>query len=504
MWSTSNHQRKYMFSRKKQKGGKSQRTYDNRFNAQPCEDSMTFHDCELAILRQAVDENENNKKSSIANSQEVKEMIAIVEKFLKDTKCICYGGTAINNILPESAQFYNRDTEVPDYDFFSPKPMEHAKELANIFFQHGYADVEAKAGVHAGTFKVFVNFIPMADITELHPTLFRNISKDAIEIKDLLYCPANFLRMNMFIELSRPDGDISRWEKVLKRLTLLNEYHPFKAEECDAILFQRTMEKNQNKSEMIYQHTRDTFIDQGCVFFGGYASSMYARYMNYAEKRFAKSIPDFDVLAEDVEMTCSLVKEKLRSHGLKNISVTKYDEVGETIPERSEIKVGKDTIAFVYKPIACHSYNEIDVQGSKVRIASIDTMLNFYLAFLYGDASNMLGYNDRILCMSQFLFDVEQKNRLSQKGLLKRFSMTCYGKQPTLESIRADKAKLFEELKGKRDSYEYQRLFLKYNPTRQSVSKSARQTKKKAKRMSKSKTPKIFKFKIPKKNRFFQ
>ena len=27
-------------------------------------------------------------------------MIKIVEEFLKETKCVCYGGTAINNILP--------------------------------------------------------------------------------------------------------------------------------------------------------------------------------------------------------------------------------------------------------------------------------------------------------------------------------------------------------------------------------------------------------------------
>ena len=31
----------------------------------------------------------------------------------------------------------------------------------------------------------------------------------------------------MFLELSRPMDDVSRWEKVLKRLTLLNLYNPY-------------------------------------------------------------------------------------------------------------------------------------------------------------------------------------------------------------------------------------------------------------------------------------
>ena len=90
-------------------------------------------------------------------------------------------------------------------------------------------------------------------------------------------------------------------------------------------------------------------------------------------------------------------------------------------------------------------------------------MLSFYLAFIYADRV----YYDinRILCMSQFLFDVQQHNRLKQTGLLRRFSINCYGKQPTLESMRFEKTKKYEELKGKkRDSREFEEWFLRYIP----------------------------------------
>ena len=124
----------------------------------------------------------------------------------------------------------------------------------------------------------------------------------------------------------------------------------------------------------------------------------------------------------------------------------------------------KDTIAFIYKPIACHSYNIIHVGEEKkeVCVATIDTMLNFYLAFLYADVNYY--YKDRILCMAKFLFEVEEKNRLEQKGLLKRFSIDCYGKQPTLESMRMEKSEMFEKLKNKKGTEEYERWFLKYSP----------------------------------------
>ena len=67
--------------------------------------------------------------------------------------------------------------------------------------------------------------------------------------------------------------------------------------------------------------------------------------------------------------------------------------------------------------MACHSYNEIKFGNKTVRIATIDTMLSFYLAFAYVKRPY---YNEnRIICMSEYLFDVQQKNRLAQKGLLK-------------------------------------------------------------------------------------
>ena len=54
------------------------------------------------------------------------------------------------------------------------------------------------------------------DITSLHPQLFEKILVESIKIAGIHYCPPNYLRMAMYLELSRPKGDVSRWEKVLK------------------------------------------------------------------------------------------------------------------------------------------------------------------------------------------------------------------------------------------------------------------------------------------------
>ena len=46
---------------------------------------------------------------------------------------------------------------------------------------------------------------------------------------------------------------------------------------------------------------------------------------------------------------------------------------------------------------------------------------------------------------------LQQKNRLKQVGLLKRFSTSCYGEQETLESIRSHKTDMYNKLSKNKD-----------------------------------------------------
>ena len=462
-----------------------------------CDKSMSFQECELAILRAAVDKAEERSGRAVANSGEVKQIIGIVENFIRRKKLICYGGTAINNILPKQDQFYNTEVEIPDYDFFSPNALKDSKELTDDYVKQGFLEVEAKSGQHHGTFKVFVNFIPVADITFLHRDIYKVVKKDAIKVAGILYAPANYLRMAMYLELSRPAGDVSRWEKVLKRLTLLNNNYPLKTEICDKTpSFQRNMEDTENENK-IYETTRDTFINQGVVFFGGYAISLYSHYMpKHLQKKIGR-IPDFDVLSEEPKKTADILKERLNDEGIKNVKIIKRNEIGEIVAPHYQILVGKDTVAFIYKPIACHSYNTVTIDKQQIKIATIDTMLSFYLAFLYSGRS----YYDteRIVCMAQFLYQVQQQNRLEQKGLLRRFSINCYGHQETVEEMRAEKSEKFRELKmtKKRNDTEFEEWFLRYRPA-DTIEKKQEEKKTKSNKKPKIKSNKRYHNKLNK------
>ena len=74
-----------------------------------------------------------------------------------------------------------------------------------------------------------------------------------------------------------PEGDTGRWEKVLKRLTLLNKHYPISVKDCNISDFIRKFEKPSNQLNTIYNVIKNSIIDQGLVFFGGFAIYSYSK-----------------------------------------------------------------------------------------------------------------------------------------------------------------------------------------------------------------------------------
>ena len=374
-----------------------------------CDKNMSFEDCELAILRSAVDKIEKQTGKKIENP-EVKEIIKIVEDFLKKQKGFVTEEQLLIIFYQLMTNFMINLLNYLIMIFFSPT-LKDAKKLADIYFKKGFDEVEAKSGVHPGTFKVYVNYMPVADITYLVPELYKKILSKSLLVSSIHYCPPDYLRMAMYLELSRPAGDISRWEKVLKRLTLLNKHYPLKGKHCKVEDIQRLFqygsketiskkgggqlrvpddyieeeEELEDIEEKIFKITKDTLIGQGCVFFGAFANRLYLKNLNYLKKKNIPKVPDFDVLSEEPEKAARILKERLESNNIENIKITKQPGVGEIIAPHYEISVGPETIVFIYEPLACHSYNEINIKNQKIRIATLDTMLSFYLAFVFVD-----------------------------------------------------------------------------------------------------------------------
>ena len=105
-------------------------------------------------LEKSIQKNEEVQKKIQKKKHINDKILNTVKQFIVDKKLVCYGGTAINDILPKEEQFYNYETDIPDYDFFSPNAINDAKELCNIFSKQNVHSIESKSAFVHGTYKV--------------------------------------------------------------------------------------------------------------------------------------------------------------------------------------------------------------------------------------------------------------------------------------------------------------------------------------------------------------
>ena len=79
------------------------------------------------------------------------------------------------------------------------------------------------------------------------------------------------------------------------------------------------------------------------------------------------------------------LQNELEKKGVVHVSIQTKQAIPEYLSTHYEIKVGSQPVAYIYKPLACHSYNTIKLNDKIFRVATIDTMLSFYLLFLYAN-----------------------------------------------------------------------------------------------------------------------
>jgi hypothetical protein len=393
-----------------------------------------------------------------AKDPAVKTALTIVKEFIQKSRVMCYGGTAINNLLPKEDQFYDPKKDVPDYDFFSETPQLHATKIADELATLGYKSVEVKPGVHVGTFKVFSDFVGVADISHLEKDIFEKLWNQSIEKNGIHYVPPNFLRMSMYLELSRPRGDVSRWKKVYSRLLLLNKHYPLK---CPSI--KKEIEQRHVTSELV-KKIEKLLIKEDVILLG----------LNAASFQKKGPVPDWkfplDLLVEPAKHES--ITTKLTDIFEQPVQSTQYPAYGELLPLHTDIEDTKTrtTLIRVYQTDACHSYHET---SDGLMVASIPTLLQFILSILYAPKHFLEEIpEERFICTAQTLIELANNTTSRRYKLLT--PITCLGKQKTLIDMRAEKSALYERLKG---SPKFLELFFTYSPT--SMTKTQRRNIKK-------------------------
>jgi hypothetical protein len=396
-----------------------------------------------------------------ATNPVVKNALSIVEQFIKTHRVMCYGGTAINNLLPKEDQFYDPEKDIPDYDFFSETPQVHAAALADKLTNEGFNSVEVKPGVHLGTFKVFSEYIGVADISHLDKPIFEKLWKNSIEKDNIHYVPPNFLRMSIYLELSRPKGDVSRWKKVYSRLVLLNKHYSVECPSTDGAM---------NDLYLVPDVKEDieTFLIKENIVLLGFNASILQ------QKPTDKWMLPLDVLVtpdkrdETTKKFLDIFEPKL---GFK-LKVKEVPPYGELIAAHTDIDDPKsgNTVIRIYETDACHSYHKAP---SGLMIASIPTLLQFFFAILYAPEHFLEEMPEqRFLCTAQRLVEMANDNLHRRYKLLT--PITCLGKQKSLVDMRVEKSELYERLSKNKSSPEFLEYFFTYVPTSLSRTQKAK------------------------------
>lgn len=354
---------------------------------------------------------------------ESRKIVEVMETFLRAKGRIIYGGAAINAYMSPKNKFYDPRLHLPDYDFLTPDPLQDCTDLIAEFQKAGFEDVEAKLGIHEGTYKVFVNYRPAADITYMPQSLYDRLLVKTRVIEGLRYAGVDYLRMNMYLELSRPAGNLQRWPKIYERLLLLNKEHPIKAGRC--------IKKTRKRRDSSYQSLTSIGIKAGVVFLSG---------------ALHLGLPDSSLVMMIAEKPEQIVEES-------GLTVKRFEAQGELLPARTELYEAGRLAGVVFKSTGCDAF----IMKGSMKLGSIDLIIQMYYAMYFTDLSYL---SEKLLCIIAALIKLEAERRKraathpAERKRINPFPKTCVGHQPQMPELKKAHRKRVAE---KRD--ELERLF---------------------------------------------
>ena len=414
---------------------------------------------QLEIVKRSADLAKDKIDYDSAHNEAILLAIRIVEDFLRKKRRICYGGQAINAYLPKEHKFYDPEYSIPDYDFFTPSQNQDVRLISEELFKAGFIEVSAREGMHEGTIKLYVNFIPVADLTAIDGRIYKTLSTRASRIDGITYIDPNSLRMLMYLELSRPRGEVTRWEKVYERLVLFNEFVPIKHKRA----------KKSFKEGLTEEHTKYILryiIQNERMFAGGDLVPFYEHAVEKREKVLSYILDSRRPIlfySSEPSADAAQIRTELQLTSKQYIKTKVFYNQGlDVIPSIHVLHVNKGKklvpLVFIIEQTACHSYLNLPITDMNMigtglsnymlRIASMDTLITLY--FSLGFVQNRFFDRGAMDSLANQLVDISTRARRNPEMPIFQFiSIRCSGKQITLPSlIRAKLKRMTVKKKG--------------------------------------------------------
>lgn len=388
---------------------------------------------QFELLGKVVDEAQKRVDYTVAHDPDVIKAIEVVERFLRKNRRVCYGGQAINALLPKERRFYDPNFTVPDYDFFSPNNNADVDELVDMLEKAGFSDISKKLGVHEGTIKVYVNFIPVADISQMPLQIFKILQRRAKSVDGILYCDPDFLRMLMYLELSRPRGEVERWKKVYERLLLLNDAFP--VGRCDEEIHVPSVDLEDRKIvlEFCLKHKRVVASSEIIELLEAGQSK---KHLESLVRRGGPVIFFSDFSETDAEDLKSLLSHRLGG-GIKTQAIP---AITDQLYNIVILKRRGVPLALIVQQDACHAYTTLRVDSQDMRLATPDLLLHLYYSFMLFGKKEKAYFETPIECLIEKIHSVLKVARNRPTDFVPAFGLRCSGRQKGIASLLREKA----------------------------------------------------------------
>lgn len=381
----------------------------------------------LDILKQIIDKQQEKDELSKYKMHSI--MYDLVIETVKDKHLILYGGFALNILLPKKHRIYKQKT-LPDIDCFSENAKEDAISIANLLHERGYKFIEVKSAIHAGTYKVFAEFMPIADITQVTKSMFEYLTNNSVIDKNtgLSICPPEFLMWSLYKELARPEGSGFRWEKIFSRYIIFHKHHKF-------------IDKSKLKCFPEDSPTVDKFADfikeQKWPLIGQKAVSLYLNIdCKPLEKMYA-----FDIIVENIDEAFTQIQKNFHMDNLDTLTLQTYTtkSLKELTNKIGFVKHNNTRLCKLYETDSCYSFQK----KQNFIIGSVDTVLHFlYANYMISkqfdtspshasqkDDSTPVAIQKLIIALEKYALTLDIKER---------FKISCYGYEKTATNVKKE------------------------------------------------------------------
>ena len=401
----------------------------------------------------------------------------IVKEFIKKKGLKLYGGLALHKYLKKhNAGLYN-SYEFPDFDVMSPDAWSHAKELADHLHKLGFMFVEARSSVlndyHHYTFKVSVDMIYIIDITQAGCTpeqlkekqcvtcgqtkngrcmkLFDSLpavdstfsikkplktyrktydytKKESLYPNKLFVMHIEWLKGQLYKELSQPLGNPLRLPKLGTRLELIEKFYDYEQYKCSSKQYNQIV-----KEHMI------PILKQISVFIKNknlinYGATTYNFFVKTNKNIGSLNVSDYKVYAENpiyfVNMVIESLRKKFKNYTFGYLQKLKFWKGQED----------KDYIVYVKHKDKVNNlitFTEIDkcipyVQYNGIKYVTIDRLKYLYLRsmsipkFVKNVEDDSINYR----CLLSNIVQAEKKYKRSKKKTkFRRYVSKCHGSE---------------------------------------------------------------------------